>query len=66
MVLQKLTINSHVAWHMEGGMFLQFADRVTDFRDLLSRDNSSVGIRTLSESFCGVDDDQTFGTQGKR
>jgi hypothetical protein len=54
----------HVAWHMEGGMLLQFAERLADFEATL-RDDINSGMKALSRSFCGKDDDQAFGTQGE-
>ena len=49
---------------MEGGMLLQFANRVEDLRKSLSSDEGA-GIRDLSKSFCGMDDDQAFVTEGE-
>ncbi|KAJ3564250.1 hypothetical protein NPX13_g7908 [Xylaria arbuscula] len=42
----------HVAWHMEGGMFVSIAERPEDLARLI--DAMDPATRTLSQSFCGA------------
>ncbi|KAL0948179.1 hypothetical protein HGRIS_010790 [Hohenbuehelia grisea] len=52
----------HVAWHMEGGMFVQFLERPSDLTNLL--DNTlDRGVRNKSMNFCYRSGDQAFGTE---
>jgi hypothetical protein len=44
-------------------MFLQFVERLGDLRGLL--DGMDPATREVSREFCGVDDDQGFGTYGE-
>ncbi|KAI9671963.1 MAG: hypothetical protein M1817_002306 [Caeruleum heppii] len=54
------TMHCHVAWHMEGGMLLTFAERPSDLVAQMARLDPVT--RSTSQGFCGVDDDQAFGT----
>lgn len=53
-------LHCHVAWHMESGMLVQFAERPDDLKALVKGMNQGTYQKALS--FCGVDDDQAFGT----
>jgi hypothetical protein len=55
-------MHCHVAWHVEGGMLFQFAERLGDFMDLL--DGMDGATRKTSLGFCGVNDDQALRTYG--
>ncbi|KAI1079514.1 hypothetical protein F5B20DRAFT_571008 [Whalleya microplaca] len=55
-------LHCHVAWHMEGGMFLSLAERPADLVELVGKMDPAT--RRLSQSFCGAGaslDDQAFG-----
>ncbi|KAI0011025.1 hypothetical protein F4779DRAFT_626858 [Xylariaceae sp. FL0662B] len=56
-------LHCHVAWHMEGGMFLSLAERPADLVELV--DKMDPATRRLSQSFCGSgandDDGQASG-----
>jgi len=54
-------MHCHVAWHMEGGMFLAFAERPNDL--VTQVENMDSVTRATSLGFCGVEDDQAFGSQ---
>ncbi|KAK6343679.1 hypothetical protein TWF730_011268 [Orbilia blumenaviensis] len=54
-------LHCHVAWHMEGGMLIQFLERPSDLDNLISEMDYQTRLHTLS--FCGVYDDQAFGTE---
>ncbi|KAI0150384.1 multicopper oxidase [Xylariaceae sp. FL1272] len=45
-------LHCHVAWHMEGGMFVSLAERPNDLTSLLS--SMDEDTRRLSQSFCGT------------
>ncbi|KAI8960712.1 Cupredoxin [Daldinia sp. FL1419] len=45
-------LHCHVAWHIEGGMFLTIAERPSDLVTLV--DQMDPGIRRQSQSFCGA------------
>ncbi|KAI0521447.1 Cupredoxin [Xylaria bambusicola] len=45
-------LHCHVAWHMEGGMFVSIAERPEDLVKLISEMDPTT--RTLSQSFCGA------------
>ncbi len=46
-----------------GGMFVSLAERPGDLVDLVN--DMDPETRQLSQSFCGVDDDQAFGADGE-
>jgi len=43
-------LHCHVAWHMEGGMFVSLAERPDDLAMLVK--DMDPAVRTLSQSFC--------------
>ncbi|KAI0406861.1 Cupredoxin [Xylaria palmicola] len=45
-------LHCHVAWHMEGGMFVSLAERPDDLVALVDAMNPAT--RALSQSFCGA------------
>ncbi|KAI0903621.1 Cupredoxin [Ustulina deusta] len=45
-------LHCHVAWHMEGGMFVSIAERPEDLVSLIEVMDPTT--RALSQSFCGV------------
>ncbi|KAI1410835.1 putative multicopper oxidase [Hypoxylon sp. FL1857] len=45
-------LHCHVAWHIEGGMFLSLAERPSDLVRLV--DDMDPEVRRLSQSFCGA------------
>ncbi|RYP41806.1 hypothetical protein DL767_000822 [Monosporascus sp. MG133] len=49
-------LHCHVAWHMEGGMFVSLAERPGDLVELV--DKMDPETRRLSQSFCGMRGDQ--------
>ncbi|KAI1376948.1 putative multicopper oxidase [Hypoxylon crocopeplum] len=51
-------LHCHVAWHIEGGMFLALAERPSDLVELVNRMDPAT--RTKSQGFCGMD-----GSSGK-
>lgn len=55
-------LHCHVAWHMEGGMLMMMAEQPERLPGVLAAmDPTSRG---QLYGFCGVDDDQAFGTYG--
>ncbi|KAI8629543.1 multicopper oxidase [Xylariaceae sp. FL1651] len=52
-------LHCHVAWHMEGGMFISLAERPTDLAALVA--SMDPATRALSQSFCGASD-RDFGS----
>ncbi|KAI0140074.1 putative multicopper oxidase [Hypoxylon sp. NC0597] len=57
-------LHCHVAWHIEGGMFLSLAERPSDLVRLV--DEMDPEVRRQSQSFCGADDsDSASGTRGE-
>ncbi|KAI1499325.1 multicopper oxidase-domain-containing protein [Biscogniauxia marginata] len=51
-------LHCHVAWHMEGGMFLSLAERPGDLADLVA--NMDPETRRKSQGFCGMSEGQAF------
>ncbi|KAI0599387.1 multicopper oxidase-domain-containing protein [Biscogniauxia sp. FL1348] len=47
-------LHCHVAWHMEGGMFLSLAERPDDLAELVA--NMDPETRRRSQGFCGAED----------
>ncbi|KAI1383136.1 Cupredoxin [Hypoxylon trugodes] len=45
-------LHCHVAWHVEGGMFLSIAERPSDLVELVDKMDSDV--RQQSRNFCGA------------
>ncbi|OTA94787.1 putative multicopper oxidase [Hypoxylon sp. CO27-5] len=59
-------LHCHVAWHIEGGMFLSLAERPSDLVRLI--DEMDPEVRRQSQGFCGADDgdsDSVSGTRGE-
>ncbi|CAJ2512884.1 Uu.00g010030.m01.CDS01 [Anthostomella pinea] len=54
-------LHCHVAWHMEGGMFVSIAERPGDLVELVT--NMDPATRVLSQSFCGMGDGRDIGTE---
>ncbi|KAK8028865.1 Laccase [Apiospora marii] len=52
-------LHCHVAWHMEGGMFVSLAERPSDLVSLVRDMNPQT--RSQSMRFCGMDDGQAPG-----
>ncbi|KAI0838910.1 putative multicopper oxidase [Hypoxylon sp. FL0890] len=52
-------LHCHVAWHIEGGMFLSIAERPSDLVKLV--DEMDPEVRQLSQGFCGGDDGEAAG-----
>ncbi|KAI0132167.1 Cupredoxin [Xylariales sp. AK1849] len=53
-------LHCHVAWHMEGGMFVSLAERPDDLVNMVREMDAATRQRSLG--FCGHDDDQAFGS----
>ncbi|KAH9887752.1 hypothetical protein F4778DRAFT_786127 [Xylariomycetidae sp. FL2044] len=53
-------LHCHVAWHMEGGMFVSLAERPSDLVKLVA--GMDPETRRLSQSFCDVGGGQGFGS----
>ena len=49
--------------NLVGGMFMMFAERPDDLIALIGGMDSTTRAQDLG--FCGIEDDQTFGTDGK-
>ncbi|KAL7628086.1 hypothetical protein AAE478_002283 [Parahypoxylon ruwenzoriense] len=58
-------LHCHVAWHIEGGMFLSIAERPSDLVGLIN--HMDPATREKSQSFCGMSGghDQAFGSHPK-
>ncbi|KAH7913243.1 Cupredoxin [Hygrophoropsis aurantiaca] len=54
----------HVAWHMEGGMFVQFLERPNDLMNMVQT-QMDPDLKTQSMQFCYKSADQSFGTQAQ-
>ncbi|KAK8128353.1 diphenol oxidase [Apiospora sp. TS-2023a] len=52
-------LHCHVAWHMEGGMFVSLAERPSDLVSLVRDMNPQT--RSQSMRFCGMEDGQAPG-----
>ncbi|KAK7997043.1 PAK kinase [Apiospora arundinis] len=57
-------LHCHVAWHMEGGMFVSLAERPSDIVSLVR--DMDPQTRSQSMHFCGMIDDRAFSTGGKQ
>ncbi|KAH8681126.1 multicopper oxidase-domain-containing protein [Xylariales sp. PMI_506] len=58
-------LHCHVAWHMEGGMFLALAERPSDMVKMIQ--DMDPDTRKLSQSFCrqGDTEDQAYGVNAE-
>ncbi|KAK8106244.1 hypothetical protein PG999_009603 [Apiospora kogelbergensis] len=57
-------LHCHVAWHMEGGMFVSLAERPSDLVSLIR--DMDPQTRSQSMDFCGMSADQASGTHGRQ
>ncbi|KAH7923921.1 hypothetical protein BV22DRAFT_1196311 [Leucogyrophana mollusca] len=57
-------LHCHVAWHMEGGMFVQVLERPYDLMDML-KTKLNPRVKAKSMRFCYKSGDQAFGTEAQ-